>query len=107
MVVVREMRRRAKVLVGPLLGIALTGYFAYHLVAGDRGLNAWMRLSQQLRAAKDTLAEVEAERAQLAHRVSQMQPDHIDPDLLDEQVRGVLDFAAPDEIVIMTPPPKH
>jgi cell division protein FtsB len=107
MVVVREMRRRAKVLVGPLLGIALTGYFAYHLIEGDRGLNAWMRLSQQLHAATDTLAAVDAERARLADRVSQMQPDHIDPDLLDEQVRQVLDFAAPDEIVIMNPPTKH
>jgi len=107
MVVVREMRRRAKVLVGPLLGIALTGYFAYHFVEGDRGLNAWERLSRQLQAAKGTLAGVEAERARLAHRVSQMQPDHIDPDLLDQQVRRVLDFAAPDEIVIMTPPPKQ
>ncbi len=107
MVVVHEMRRRAKALVGPLLGIALTGYFAYHLVEGDRGLNAWMRLNQQLQAATDTLATVEAERARLAYRVSQMQPDHVDPDLLDEQVRQVLDFVAPDEIVIMNPPPKR
>jgi cell division protein FtsB len=104
MIVLREMRRRAKVLVGPLLGIALTGYFAYHLVEGDRGLKAWVRLSQELQAARNDLAAVSAERARLAYRVSQMQPDHIDPDLLDQQVRKLLDVAAPNEIVIMDPP---
>jgi cell division protein FtsB len=104
MIVLREMRRRARVLVGPLLGIAVAGYFVYHLVEGDRGLNAWVRLSQELQAARGDLAAVSAERTRLAYRVSQMQPDHIAPDLLDQQVRELLDVAAPNEIVIMNPP---
>ena len=49
MIVLREMRRRAKVLVPPVLGLALTGYFAYHLVEGDRGLRAWVQVTQELR----------------------------------------------------------
>ena len=103
MIVLREMRRRAKALVGPMLGMALTGYFAYHLVEGDRGLRAWVRLTQELRLAKDSLSAVTAERADLDHRVSHMRPDHVDPDLLDSQVRKTLDVASPDEIVIITP----
>lgn len=103
MIVLREMRRRGKVLVGPLLGLALTGYFAYHLVEGDRGLRAWVRLVQDLRVAKENLAAVSAERAELEHRVSHMRPDHVDPDLLDAQVRRTLDLVRPDEIIIMTP----
>ena len=103
MVVLREMRRRAKVLAAPVFGLALIGYFAYHLVEGDRGLRAWLRVNQELRAAKATLAEVAADRAALEHRVSHMRPDHVDPDLLDSQVRATLDLAAPDEIVIMHP----
>jgi len=103
MVVLREIRRRGKVLVGPLLAIALTGYFAYHLVEGDRGLRAWVRLTQELRTGKEHLAAVSAERAELEHRVSHMRPDHVDPDLLDAQVRKTLDLVRPDEIVIMTP----
>jgi cell division protein FtsB len=104
MIVLREMRRRAKVLIGPVLGLALTGYFAYHLVEGDRGLRAWVRVTQQLREVKPTLADAAAERAALEHRVSHMRADHVDPDLLDSQVRSTLDLAAPDEIVIMRPP---
>ena len=103
MIVLREMRRRARVLVGPFLGIALTGYFAYHLVEGDRGLRAWARLTKELREAQQNLAAVSAERAELKHKVSHMRPDHVDPDLLDQQVRRTLDLAAPDEIVIMRP----
>jgi cell division protein FtsB len=103
MIVLREMRRRAKLLIGPVLGLALTGYFAYHLVEGDRGLRAWMRITQDLRQAKSNLADVAAERAVLDRRVANMRPDHLDPDLLETQVRRNLDVAAPDEIVIMQP----
>ena len=103
MIVLREMRRRAKVLIGPVLGLALTGYFAYHLVEGDRGLRAWMRITQELRLAKSNLADVAAERSALDRRVANMRPEHLDPDLLETQVRRNLDVAAPDEIVIMQP----
>jgi cell division protein FtsB len=102
-IVFREMRRRAKVLVAPVLGLALTGYFAYHLVEGDRGLRAWMRVTQELRSAKTALADVSAERMRLERRAANMRSEHLDPDLLDSQVRRTLDFAAPDEIVIIQP----
>src|SRR4051812_22272011 len=103
MIVLREMRRRANGLAAPGLGLALTGYLAYPLVAGGRGLRAWLRLSQELRAAKTNLAYTTAERAALEHRVSHMRPDHVDPDLLDSQVRSSLDLAGPEDIVIMRP----
>jgi cell division protein FtsB len=38
--------------------------------------------------------------------VGLLRPDHLDPDLLDERARAVLNLAAPDEIVIpLTPAP--
>jgi cell division protein FtsB len=101
MTIVRELRRRARVLVPPVLGLAVTGYFAYHLVEGDRGLRAWVRVAQELRLAKETLSAVAADRAALEHRVSHMRPDHVDPDLLDSQARRTLDVVSPDEIVII------
>src|SRR5579885_3319733 len=107
MIVLREMRRRAKAFVGPLLGLALTGYFAYHLVEGDRGLRAWVQRTEELRKAKEGLGAAAAERGALEHRVSHMRPDHIDPDLLDSQVRKTLDVSAPDEIVILNSPDKR
>ena len=104
MVVLREMRRRARVLALPVCGLALIGYFAYHLVEGDRGLRAWLRTTQQLDAARRNAAAVEAERASLDHKLSHFRSEHVDPDLLDTQVRRTLDVVRPDEIVIMQPP---
>ena len=103
MIVLREMRRRAHSLIAPVLGLAATGYFAYHLVEGDRGLRAWFHSTQELRDAKAELAVVAAERAALARRVAEMGSAQVDPDLLDQQVRATLDRAAPNEIVIMRP----
>ena len=93
------IRLRARVIIGPILGISLVVYFAYHLVQGDRGLIAWLRLTQQIDEAHMTLAQVQAERDPLAHRVSLMR-DQLDPDLLDETARSSLNLIGSDEIVI-------
>ena len=103
MIVMREIRKRARALAGPALGITLTFYFGYHLVEGDRGLRAWVRLSQELRQAKEELTAVSEKRAELQHRVAHMRANHVDPDLLDAQVRKTLDLLRPDEIVIPVP----
>ncbi len=97
------IRLRARVIIGPILGISLVLYFAYHLVQGDRGLIAWLRLTQQIDEARVTLAQVEAEHDPLAHRVSLMR-DRLDPDLLDETARGSLNLVGSDEVVIFTRP---
>jgi cell division protein FtsB len=105
MVVFREMRRRARVLIAPVLGIAATGYFVYHTIEGDRGVGAWVQINHELRLAKDNLDAVTKQREALDQRVHDMRPDHVDPDLLDEEVRKNLDMANPNEIVIIRPKP--
>ena len=103
MMLLRELRRRGRVIVGPALGMALTGYFAYNLVEGDRGFIAWTRLTQQIRAENANLAELRTERAALKLKVTNLSPGHIDPDLLDERVRATLNLVAPNELVMMRP----
>ena len=107
MIVLHEMRRRARFLVGPLLGAALTTYFVYHTVEGDRGLRAWRDITQQLRVAKDALVTAQAEHDALARKVAGLDPNHVDPDLLDQQIRSTLDLVAPNEVVIVQPAPAH
>ena len=96
----REIRKRAQALTWPAIAIMVTGYFGYHLVEGDRGLLAWVRLSHELRQAQGQLEIASAKRAELQHRVAHMRADHVDPDLLESQVRKTLDLLRPDEIVI-------
>ena len=103
MILLHELRRRARFLVGPLLGVAFTSYFVYHTIEGDRGLRAWRDINQQLHAANDQLATVQAEHDALAHKVAGLNPNHVDPDLLDQQIRSTLDLVAPNEVVILQP----
>ena len=107
MILLRILRRRAQLIAGPILGLALTGYFAYHLVEGGHGLNAWLRLNREIRAATANLDEVRAQRAALDLKVSELRPEHVDPDLLDERIRATLNLVSPDDIVIMRSARSH
>jgi cell division protein FtsB len=107
MILPRALRRRARFIVGPILGIALTGYFAYHLVEGDRGLKAWLQLTREIGIATANLDAIRAQRATLDLKVSELRPDHIDPDLLDERIRATLNLVSPDDIVIIRPATAH
>jgi len=102
MLVLNTIRQRAGVIIGPILGVSLVVYFAYHLVQGDRGLLAWMRLSQQIKQAKITLAELQADQEPKARRVGLMR-NQIDRDLLDERARATLNLSGPNEVVIFYP----
>lgn len=101
--VLYALRARARQIVGPVLGFALCAYFAYHLVEGDRGLLALWNLQTQVRDAQATLAQLEAERAPLAKHVALLQGNHINRDYLDERVRAMLNYGAPNEIVVYYP----
>jgi len=103
MIVLRELRRRARFVLGPVVGMVLTGYFTYHLVEGDRGLLAWLSLTREIRLATANLEAVRAGRAAVDLKVSNLRPDHLDPDLLDERIRATLNLVSPDDIVIMQP----
>jgi cell division protein FtsB len=104
MIVLRELRRRAHFVVGPLIGLALTGYFFCSLIEGNHGLRRWFSLTREIRAANANLEAVRAQREALDLRVFDLKPDHLDPDLLDERVRATLNLVSPDEIVIMQAP---
>ena len=101
MMVLQEIKRRARYIAGPVLGVSLMCYFGYHLVQGDRGLIAWVRLLGELKTAQAQEVVVAGERDALEHRVSLLRREHIDRDMLDEEVRATLNLADPHDIVIM------
>jgi cell division protein FtsB len=82
----------------------VVGYFLYHTVQGDRGWFAMLRLQQQVNAEQAELSQLQKQHQELEHRVQLMRPDSLDPDLLDEKSRELLNYSKPDEIVILTSP---
>jgi cell division protein FtsB len=103
MMVMQEIRRRAGFIAGPVLGVSLMCYFGYHLVQGERGLLAWLRLTQEIKTAKLQLATLDGERQRLDLKAGSLRPDRLDRDMLDEQARATLNLVGPNEIVIATP----
>ncbi|WP_232314903.1 FtsB family cell division protein [Oceanibaculum pacificum] len=79
----------------------MLGYFVYHAVQGDRGILAWRQVDQQIALAESALQEVSSVRRQLERRVTLLEPAHIDPDMLEERARLMLNLQRPDEVVIL------
>jgi len=104
MVVWRELKRRERDVIGPVLGFCVVGYFVYHSVEGERGLTAYVRLTERLTDARAQLDEVQTERQALERRVKLLRTDNLDPDMLDERARTILNYSRPDEIIIPDKP---
>ena len=63
----------------------LLGYFSYYAVEGERGLLAYLSLTQEIRKATITRDLIHADWAQLDKRVALLRPNSIDPDMLEER----------------------
>lgn len=95
-----DFKKRLRQAIGPSIGACLFGYFVYHAIEGDRGVMAWLRMSQQLAESKAALATLQAERQQIQHRVALLSAS-IDPDLLDERARLMLNVAEPNDRLVI------
>ena len=91
-------------MLAPLVGICLAFYFGYHAINGTRGLLAVGELDRQIAAARATLEVEAARRDALQQRVSLLCPQSIDPELLEERARQVLNFGRSDDVLILEPP---
>ena len=58
----QEFSRKARQVLGPLMGAAVMVYFGYHAVQGDRGLMAWWNLRFEIEHANIALVTVSAEK---------------------------------------------
>lgn len=100
MAVLREIRRRSRQIAPQVLLACTLAYFTYHAMEGDRGVLAWIRLEQELTQTKAARAELLVERLGLERRVSLLRPDHLDPDMLEERARAVLNYGHADDLMI-------
>ena len=97
-----DLRQRARHTVGPLVIACVVTYLGYHAVQGQRGIMTWIQLGQQIGQAEGALALSRAEERRLSRRVGLVRPDGLDPDMLDERARVVLNLAHPRDFVVFT-----
>jgi|SRR5215468_1532289 len=105
MTIAPEFKKRLQQAIGPTIGACLFGYFVYHAIEGDRGVMAWLRMSQQLAESRASLAQLQGEREEVQHRVTLLSAS-IDPDLLDERARLMLNVAGPNDRLVIIKNPK-
>src|SRR6185295_7708709 len=84
----------------PAAGMLVIAYFLGAAIVGENGVLAWGDYRRAKVQESAQLAQLEAERARLAHRAQLLDPAHADPDLVDEMVRRELGLVRPDEVII-------
>jgi len=80
------------------------GYFGVNAYTGKNGINARQELDQQIAELAGEVGRVKAERAQWERRVALLKADRIDPDMLDERARALLNYVDPHDVTIMVRP---
>ena len=83
------------------IGVCLSLYFCYHLIAGERSYLRLISLNHQISTTEKKHKEEFAQREALEQKVVMMRPGTVNRDLLEEQARSVLGFHYKDEKVII------
>ncbi|HEX4552763.1 MAG TPA: septum formation initiator family protein [Xanthobacteraceae bacterium] len=84
-----------------VLAALLIGYFGVNAYTGNHGLRARQDLDQQIGAFTAELNQAKAEREQWQRRVALIKSESLDPDMLDERARALLDYADPRDAVMI------
>ena len=93
-------KRILKGVLVPALFLAVSGYFAWHAVHGERGLMARDKRQGDIVAARAALQQAEAERDAMERRVAGLRGDRLDRDQLEERARSLLNMVGRDEVVV-------
>jgi cell division protein FtsB len=84
----------------PAFAILIIANFLGYAIMGANGILSWGDYRRQKAERLVQLADLNAEKARLAHRAALLDPAHADPDLVDEMVKKELGVVRPDEVVI-------
>ncbi len=85
----------------PLLACGAAVYFAYHLQTGDHGLEARADLDRRKQVLEGQLAGFKAVRLRLERDVALLRSESLDPDMLDERARAILNLAREDDLIML------
>src|ERR1700761_9169605 len=101
----RSVSRFFAVLVVPAITVAVVAYFGAYAIWGNRGILALEDTQAQLGIKQQQLAELQANRQRLEHRIALMAQD--DPDLVEELARTRLMDGAPNQVALPRQESRH
>src|SRR5271154_3977942 len=89
-----------------VLAALLVGYFGVNAFSGNHGLNAKQDIDQQIASLSTELARLQVEHGRWQRRIALLKPGVLDPDMLDERARALLDYALPHDLTLMLDTPR-
>jgi cell division protein FtsB len=84
-----------------VLAALLIGYFGVNAFNGNLGLTAQKDIDRQVASLSIEYDRLKLEDSQWRRRISLLKSDRLDPDMLDESARRLLDFVDPADLVMM------
>jgi cell division protein FtsB len=90
-----------------VMAALLIGYFGVNAFSGNHGLKAKQDIDQQIASLSTELAQLQIERAQWERRIALLRSSGLDPDMLDERARALLDYVHPNDLTLMLDTPRH
>jgi cell division protein FtsB len=84
-----------------LMAAVLLGYFGVNAFTGNHGLKARHELDAQVAALISERDRLRVERQRWEHRVALLKSDGLDPDMLDERARTLLEYVDPRDLVLI------
>ena len=96
----RELKRRVRSAALPVIYLAITGYFVWNAVQGNRGLVAYAQREELLRRVTADRTAAMSERDAWERRVTGLRTARLDADTLDERSRAMLNLARPTDVIV-------
>ena len=103
----QAVKNGVRAMILPAIFMSLVAYFLWNATQGNRGLQAYALRQEQLKSIQADLAKVQADQAGWERRVSELRAQRLDPDMLDERARAMLNLADPADVVLPYGPGKR
>jgi cell division protein FtsB len=84
-----------------VMAALLIGYFGVNAFSGDHGLKAKLDIEQRIASLSSDLTRLQLQRAQWERRIALLKSNRIDPDMLDERARELLDYTHPNDLTLL------
>jgi cell division protein FtsB len=84
-----------------IMAAMLITYFGINAFTGNHGLKARHELDAQIASLMAERDQARAERKRWQHRVALLKSDGLDPDMLDERARVLLEYVDPRDLVLI------
>jgi cell division protein FtsB len=87
-----------------VLLVAFQVYLGYNVIGGQFGIQSQKQMRVDIEDLKAQSATLQAEIDSYRHKASLFDAASLDPDILSEKARSLLQMAQPDDLIVMTDP---